>query len=353
VVRRGPDGIGSDDFWGLVDNLDNSLHYNQAKSIGIHDDAAARHMQQKVHRRILQFLLARFYLLNLLVDEAKGELHPVNHRLLWVLLQARPTEMLPDDAFKEVAEALRIASTEDLEQQIKAEYSKLEHILEFVDHPATGQRKRRPLYCFLDEIQITTVSRMGEFRSDDGKTKRPLLRPIWSSMTGILDSTKMLLIVSGTGIDWRSIQNNLDSSVFKFCSYAPKRDIGAFDDPDAQRQYIERYILGEQSAAWEAFLERAWGWCRGRYFPQSSCRLDSHHLVLRYRSTATLIVLILVAGQRSPHKTLDVFVKRSTNFSPTDGQKWCADEPELDDFDMEKMKAFNFERLSAYQFLRI
>jgi hypothetical protein len=195
--------------------LDNSLQYHQTKSIGIHDDAAARHMQQKVHHRILQFLLARFYLLNLLIDEAsncKRELHPVNHRLLWVLLQTRPTEMLRDDAFKEVAKALRIASIEDLEQQIKAEYSKLEHILEFVDHPATGQRKRRPLYCFLDEIQITTVSRMGEIRSDDGKTKRPLLRPIWSSMTGILDSTKMLLIVSGTGIDWRSIQDILDSS---------------------------------------------------------------------------------------------------------------------------------------------
>jgi hypothetical protein len=50
---------------------------------------------------------------------------------------------------------------------------------------------------------------------------------------------------------------------------------------------------------------------------------------------------------------LDVFVKRFTNFSPTDGQKWCANEPKLDDFGMERMKAWNFERLSAYQFLRI
>ena len=174
--------------------------------------------------------------------------------------------MLRADAFKEVAEALRRASIEDLELQIKDEYSKLEHILEIVNHPATGQPKRRPLYCFLDEIQITTESRMGEFRSDDGKTKRPLLRPIWSSMTGILDSTKMLLIISGTGIDWVSIQNILGSSVFKFRPYTLKRDIGAFDDPNAQRQYIEHYIPRERSAAWEAFLERAWGWCRGRYF---------------------------------------------------------------------------------------
>ena len=268
MVRRGGDGIGSDDLWRLMDNLDNSLHYNRAKSIGIHDDAAARHMQQKVHRRILQFLLARFYLLNLLIrtSKTKGGLQPVNHRLLWVLLQARPTEMLRNDAFKEVAEALQVASIEDLEHQIEAEYSKLENILEVIEDPATGQRKRRPLYCFIDEIQIATQTRLGEFRSDDGKTECPLLRPLWSSLTGILDSTKMRLIVSGTGIHWKSIQNILGSSVFKLHPYTPKRDIGAFDDPEAQRQYIERYIPGDQSEAWKAFLERAWGWCRGRYF---------------------------------------------------------------------------------------
>ena len=84
MVRKGPDDIGSDDFWSLM-NLDNSLQYNQAKSIGIHDNTAVCHMEQKVQRRILQFLLARLYLLNLRVDEAskcERELHPVDLRLL-------------------------------------------------------------------------------------------------------------------------------------------------------------------------------------------------------------------------------------------------------------------------------
>ena len=136
-------------------------------------------------------------------------------------------------------------------------------------------------------------------------------------MTGILDSTKMLLIVSGTGIDWKSIQDILVSSVFKFNLYALKRDIGAFDDSNTQKQYIEHYIPGKQSAVWGAFLEQAWGWCHGRYFSQSSCGLDSHYLVLKYCSTATLIILILMAGQCSPHKTLDAFMETSMNFSPT------------------------------------
>ena len=178
MVKRGLDGIGSDDFWSLMDNLNNSLQYKQAKSIGIDHGATVDHMKEKVHCRILQFLFACFYLLNLLVDKAskcKKGLHLANHWPLWILLQTWLTEMLWDDAFKEVTEALRIASIEDLKQQIKAEYSKLEHILEFINHPATGQHKRWPLYCFLNEIQITTVLQMGEFQLDDEKTKCPLL----------------------------------------------------------------------------------------------------------------------------------------------------------------------------------
>jgi hypothetical protein len=42
--------------------------------------------------------------------------------------------------------------------QIKTEYSKLEGTLEFVNNPATGMLMCRPLYCLLDEIQITTTS---------------------------------------------------------------------------------------------------------------------------------------------------------------------------------------------------
>jgi hypothetical protein len=178
--------------------------------------------------------------------------------------------MFKVDVFKEVAEALGISSIKDLKQQIKTMYSTVEDILEVVHNPAT----RPPLYLFVDEIQGTTIgstSRMGEFVSDDGKTKRSLLRPMWLTLTQILDSTKMRVILSGTGIDWMALQNALTSSVFKFFPYKLWRNIGAFDDPDAQKQYIEQYLKVEQSAAREAFLERAWAWCRGRYFPESSC----------------------------------------------------------------------------------
>jgi hypothetical protein len=331
-----------------MEDLDDSLHYDSAKSVKGYDDAAALHMHQKAQHRLLQFLLARFFLLHLLLGEAKkcGGVHPVNHRLLWVILQTRPIEMLGRDAFKELAEALRTLSMEDLKKLIKNRYSKLSHIFEEVIDPTTGESKRRPLYCFLDEIQVTTIYQMGQFWGDE-KTRWPFLRSIWSSLTGVLEPTEMLLILSGTAIDSRSLQDVLVSSIFKPYPYKIRRDIGAFDDADAQKQYIERYLPGEQSVAWEAFLARAWGWCRGRLFRESSCRIDSYHFLFRYRSTAILIQLMLDFGPHSPHSVLDKFVRKSMGFMPTDGEQLCVHEPQLDSFDVENLQLWKFDRLGA------
>ena len=49
----------------------------------------------------------------------------------------------------------------------------------------------------------------------------------------------------------------------------------------------------------------------------------------RYRSTATLISLILDVGYQCPHRTLDEYVKAFTGFRPTDRKKWTDHEPEL------------------------
>jgi hypothetical protein len=263
---KSSDGIGSSDFDQLISSLDKSRDYDHARSSGSHE--GNRHMHEKVQRRILQFLLARFLLLNVLIEEAstsEGKLRPSDHRHLWVLLQARPTDMFHKDPFMELSEALNISSVDDLREQIKEQYSKLQGILEFVDHPVTGLSTRRPFYFFLDEIQITTKIRMGEYWSGDNKMERPLLRPIWQTMTEVLKPEEMLVILSGTAINESLLQNSLGASIFKPEKYTIMRDIGAFDDPDAQRLYIERYLPGKQSETRHEFLKRAWGWCRGRY----------------------------------------------------------------------------------------
>ena len=72
-----------------------------------------------------------------------------------------------------------------------------------------------------------------------------------------------------------------------------------------------------------------------QYFQQSCCQIDSYHFFLRYGSAATHIMLTLVNGPYSPHKILDIFVKNSTSFRPTDGEKWDANEPEVNDLDFD------------------
>jgi hypothetical protein len=77
-----------------------------------------------------------------------------------------------------------------------------------------------------------------------------------------------------------------------------------------------------------------------------SCfQIDSHHFVLRYHSTAALVALVLVAGPKSPHKILNQFVKKNTNFRPTDGEKWCAGEPDIGNIIIKKSMGWEFNRL--------
>ena len=103
-------------------SLDNARDYERARTCGITNNEGVKHMDRTARHRVLQFLAARFRLLNLFVNEARKcetGLLP-DHRLLWVLLQAIPThdQMLSKDAFQEIASALRGASIEDLEWQI-------------------------------------------------------------------------------------------------------------------------------------------------------------------------------------------------------------------------------------------
>jgi hypothetical protein len=64
----------------------------------------------------------------------------------------------------------------------------------------------------------------------------------------------------------------------------------------------------------------------------------------RYRSTATLISLILLGGHQSPHRTIDKYVEVITGFRPTDGKGEL--EPPLD-FGFTKLNfGLNFEDLS-------
>jgi hypothetical protein len=66
----------------------------------------------------------------------------------------------------------------------------------------------------------------------------------------------------------------------------------------------------------------------------------------RYRSTATLVSLIIQAGYRSPHRTIDKYVEAFTDFKPSDGSRWTQDEPELLSGFTAEVTKLNFDKMS-------
>ena len=65
---------------------------------------------------------------------------------------------------------------------------------------------------------------------------------------------------------------------------------------------------------------------------------------IRYRSTATLISLILEVGYQSPHRTINSYVERFTAFRPTDADDWTKQETEHSDLPV--FSTLNFDRMS-------
>jgi hypothetical protein len=279
VARRDRSCIGSGDLWQLTSELDQAHDYERAKKrkdANPNDEDAIKHIRKTAERRLAQLLLARFLLLNLLVEEARkipGGLQEKEHRRLWVLLQAQPNQLFgkidgkdfKEDIFTELSRLLRYASISDLRARILMLRQDLSPLLTDVVNPAHGQLQRPPFFCVLDKVQVTATLRHGEFMSGDNSTKRPLLREIWLLWSNLFPPSQMRLVLSGTGIELQALRDTLDSSVLKGECYDIKSDIGAFDDPISQAEYIKRYIPARWADTQRTeFLARAWGWLHGR-----------------------------------------------------------------------------------------
>ena len=284
VAKQDTTTIGSNDLWSVMKELDNSQDYTDAKErIGGADQnpeaaqAAFTHIREVVERRLAQLLLARFLLLDLLVQEAQKfqeGLQPKELRHLWVLLQAQPSLLIPKrDAFQDFTQKLNGASTNSLKDRICKKYDALSGLLQEAHNPPLSgllQEAHNPtLFCVLDEVQVTIsreFGRVGEFLSQDKITKRPILREIWLSWIEMLQPGQMNLVLSGTGIEFQALSDTLSSTAVKEHQYTIVHSIGAFEDPSIHAQYIERYLPEPlDKKRWQEFLIRAWAWFRGRW----------------------------------------------------------------------------------------
>jgi len=262
-----------------MSQLDDANDYAEAKKRsrdGFLDPEAIRQMRQVARGRLAQMLCARFLLLDLLVQEARnlqGGLQQKEHRRLWVLLQVQPSIfnlLFEVDVFTDLTQVLRGAATPELESRILKKRVELignHDLLQAIYNPATKQNVLPPFYCVLDEVQATVSppsGRLGEFMSENNQIKRPVLREIWCFWIDLLDND-MRIVLSGTGIETHALEETLASNVCKRKLYGIVHDIGAFNCREVQAQYIKRYLPANWSEPqWQEFLDRSWGWLRGR-----------------------------------------------------------------------------------------
>jgi hypothetical protein len=265
-------GTGSNDLSTLITELDDARDFKKAlrrlESSPINSDSFI-HIQKVAEGRLAQLLLGRFYLLNLFIEAAQDLPKGLNedfHRKLWVLLQVRPSILggtPPRDVFRDFAKVLRGISNDDLKKRICSEHVRFRMLLENSLCPPSLQEVP-PLICVVDEVQATPSLRLGHFRGSKGDP-RPIFREIYLLLSTVLEPSQMRLLLSGTGIRVSELEVVLGSDTLQLAPYRKWKDLGAFDQPELQQQYIKQYIPANWTdPVWEAFLSRAWDWTRGR-----------------------------------------------------------------------------------------
>ncbi|KAG8826601.1 hypothetical protein FRC18_010018 [Serendipita sp. 400] len=342
VTECDNDRIGSPDLLNAMNDLDHARDYELAKqqrqdeSIGTY---ALDHMSRTVERRLLQLLLARFILLNCFLQLVPENGKRNNYSRLWMFLQVQPTiyqdDTMRSDIFEEITLRLRSVDIPDLRGWIQDLYIEIRPRIGTIYNPGTEREDVQPIFCILDQIQGTVHRRLGEFISGDGKTERPILRPMLRVWSSVLDLAKMQVIISGRGIQVSAIMRALSSSALKPSEFSETLTVGAFGEQFIQSKYIQSYLAVDRKLPqWKEFLNRAWRWCRGRY-----------------RFTASLITMTLDLGAKSPHKILEAYVRTIATFVPTDQIQWSRREPKIRSNLAFKnyVSPFEFEKLTPKQ----
>ena len=75
--------------------------------------------------------------------------------------------------------------------------------------------------------------------------------------------------------------------------------------------------------------------------------ITSYCLTARYRSTAALIVYVLMCGHQSPNRALNEYVAEFTKFTPTDYQQDAENELPIPKLAHWGVTPLNFDKMSA------
>ncbi|KAJ6470239.1 hypothetical protein C8R47DRAFT_1054920 [Mycena vitilis] len=276
-------------------------------------------------RRFTEILLARLVIFQLFIEVIKTRLDILEPKKLWLLLQLYPHRLGYGDIFVRLTVILRGSPHEWLKDQIQERFEAIQEWCYSYENT--------PFFIVLDEAQHAARRHFSAFRSEmQLHIHRPILREIVRAW--VIDFFAFLgfwMVISGTGIDHATIGKVIASAVMKPAAYQLLSSIGGFPSLSAHANFVERYIPPRilEMPRGRALVERITRWLHGRH-----------------RFTTAFVTELLSRSFRSPHRLLDAFVRAYTGITPTDGQRWIAEENddaewptalELDSFDFQKL----------------
>ncbi|KAH6879719.1 hypothetical protein BKA70DRAFT_1207313 [Coprinopsis sp. MPI-PUGE-AT-0042] len=273
---------------------------------------ALRTNRQLASRVFRQVLLARLLIFDLFVETMSEhpEQHPQLLKQRWLLLQLQPSILNPRvwDVFDHLSrELLSSASdayincqTKTLLGQVRSRLSRLR------------SAEKMPIFCVLDEAQHAASQHLPAFRSDHSGAHRPVLREIVRAWDGQCAGQGVFMVVAGTGISKDVVDQAMASAIMKDSKYRWCSDTGAFDQPEVQRAYLQRYFPPKyiESEAGCRLLDRLWYWLHGRH-----------------RFTAGYLSEVIADRFRRPHSLLNAYIRHFSGFKVTDAQQFVDEEP--------------------------
>ncbi|KAH6904037.1 hypothetical protein BKA70DRAFT_1299336 [Coprinopsis sp. MPI-PUGE-AT-0042] len=228
---------------------------------------------------------------------------PSTSQQRWLLLQLQPSILNPRvwDVFDHLSrELLSSASdayincqTKTLLGQVRSRLSRLR------------SAEKMPIFCVLDEAQHAASQHLPAFRSDHSGAHRPVLREICAGQG-------VFMVVAGTGISKDVVDQAMASAIMKDSKYRWCSDTGAFDQPEVQRAYLQRYFPPNTSRA----------------KPVAVFSIDfGIGFMEDNRFTAGYLSEVIADRFRRPHSLLNAYIRHFSGFKVTDAQQFVDEEP--------------------------
>ncbi|KAF5349975.1 hypothetical protein D9756_009205 [Leucocoprinus leucothites] len=288
-----------------------------------------RKIASKIFRQVL---LARLIIFHHFVEIVERERVPHSsldiYRERWLLLQLQPRPAHPRvwDIFDDLACRLTQASDHFIFSQTQ---DLLKRIRELCSERIDAPPEETPLFLVLDEAQFAATEHTESFRSDHNGSHRPILREIVRAWEESISGRGVFMVVAGTGISKDVVDQAMASAIMKDSRYRWCSDTGAFNNVEAQQQYLTKYLPKSllDSESGQRLLERLWYWLRGRH-----------------RFTVGYVTELICNGFQQPHRLLNAYVQHFTGFSITDADD-CVESEDRDPLPSFSQYKLDFSKL--------